>query len=454
MAAANDNDDAASAVSDAAPAAQPQAAPTEEQMAALMVRIADLEKLNSQMSVTFDPADKPPPNEPNGPLPGDDNGGEANDKDAAAAQPGAIPDNDRGLAPESAVMGVSPAEGEEGEVEPYVGVMVVEYGETTAAIPADAVCSECMLGHNGAPLDGNCLFQPCECLRGYGRRYFHRECFRKWRTGWINPRNYWICPDCMFYYNIERIRPEREESESKQRIKSRFQSEMLKMWAVLISTVVAFVAFWCLVCYYADRENKNIPVGMKFMHTSVIYGWPPENAEEKWREEFKRPDVWVWPYYLMFSLLITSICVLLLFCFAGCTFDEDERKRRSCQQQCHCYPGDAFYIAWCCAESGEALCTCCTKDEAGDACCECKDCHPNECCRSLGDAKEFAIIIVLIIIVAVLVSAVFVIIFFGLRKGQLIHDRMSEMIINQSCEQEGDTVVLGKGESVRPENQV
>jgi hypothetical protein len=62
--------------------------------------------------------------------------------------------------------------------------------------------------------------------------------------------------------------------------------------------------------------------------------------------------------------------------------------------------------------------------------------------------------LILVVVVIVLISAIFVIIFFAIRRMSLIHDRLTDMLLNQQLELESQTIVLGVGETLRPIDQV
>ena len=77
--------------------------------------------------------------------------------------------------------------------------------------------SKCALcGEGDRPDDP--LFKPCPC-----DRLWHRAtCFRKWRRGFISPRNYWSCPDCLYNYNMERIRlPHKRRNQKEDLVRNR-----------------------------------------------------------------------------------------------------------------------------------------------------------------------------------------------------------------------------------------
>ena len=54
------------------------------------------------------------------------------------------------------------------------------------------------------------------------------------------------------------------------------------------------------------------------------------------------------------------------------------------------------------------------------------------------------------IVAIILISAIFVLIVYGTKKAADLHRAMAKMIEEQQYELEGQTVVLGMGESLRP----
>lgn len=327
-------------------------------------------------------------------------------------------------------------------------------------VPDWACCSLCDKNDNREH-----LFRPCKCDNS--TRYFHRECFRRWRTGWINPRNYFCCPDCMFSYRIERVKSESIRSDTKERISRHFRIRMLLFYLGMLLVLFAFIGGIAGIAYAADDDDKNVPVGVKYMLSSVVNGFPSGNATKNWRNQFKQPDTAVWPYYTLLGTFCAAICVLILFACIGCTFDENERRRRSCSDQCGCggrsrsggSTGDVYLTYWGCYNCGTPC----------DACyCPCDECCDNTCNSSTsggcggcggcsgggggGDCKggEVLLILILVIIVVVILSAIVVVILYTIKKWTLFHDRMTDMIQNQASELESETIVLGIDENLRP----
>lgn len=344
----------------------------------------------------------------------------------------------------------------------FEGVPLVR---TTTETPNWARCDCCAQG-----MEAGELFRPCNCNNK--TRFFHRHCFRQWRQGWINPRNYFCCPDCMTAYRIERVKEASLKSETRDRIVQHFRIRMALFYLGMLAVLFALIGGVAGIAYGADTEDKNVPVGIKYMLTSVVNGLPPANATHIWRRQFHEPNVPVWPYYTLLGTLCAAILILIGFACIGCTFDERERPRRSCSEQCGCGGRGSstsstsdMYLWWGCYNCNTPCDACyCPCDECCDQCCGngssggcgggggggCGDCGK---CDMKGGG-EALIIILLIVIVIVLLSAIVVIILYTVKKWTLFHDRMTDMIKNQASELESETIVLGIDETLRPIDEV
>jgi hypothetical protein len=330
----------------------------------------------------------------------------------------------------------------------YEGIPVVRF----SAVVNGAQCFLCD-GDNA----NNDLFQPCKCPTpgSGGPRYYHRQCFRKWRAGWINPQNYFACPECMHSYNIERVSTGTDRSDSKQRMMRNYRLQLAKFWLAMLLIIGGTIAVIAGIAYGSDTEDKNVPVAVKYMMSSVISGTPSEGSAAKWREQFKQPDVSVWPYYTLLGCLVASLMILFAFAMIGCTFDPDERKSRGCCQQCGGGGGsntnDGWIWCYYGGGGGGDDCTCCS---GGGGNCDCGSggCSGGDCkCDGGGEA---IVIIAVVVIVIILVSAIFVIIAFSIKKWALFHDRVTDMLYNQAAELEKETIVLGVDERLRPTDMV
>jgi hypothetical protein len=206
----------------------------------------------------------------------------------------------------------------------------------------------------------------------------------------------------------------------------------------IVFTLMGMIAAIAGIAYAADTSDKDIPVAVKFMLTGVFSGWPPSNATDVWREQFKQPNVAVWPYYCLLGALCASIIILVTFACLGCTFDENERDRRPCNQ--HCGQDCAFCDSTCRTDI-----IYCPGSGGGD--CDCKG-------HGAKDCGELLLMLVLLLIVIILVSALATVIGYAASKGALFHDRMTEMMEYQAQELESETIVLGVDETLRPTDAV
>ena len=305
----------------------------------------------------------------------------------------------------------------------------------TARPPEGQLCWYCAnSGRNDELYDE--LYQPCNCPS-----VIHRSCFRKWRQGWINPRNYFACPNCLYSYNIERVRP--STVESTQRILRRYRLKVAQVWLSVLLMLTGVVALIATIAYYADRSEKNIPVGVKWALSSVVSGFPSTNSTSLWREEFKSPDHFVWPYYTLLGMFTASVIILSLFGLYGCSFNENERRTNcTCCQDC-CNGCGVVYI----------YDPCPTCNTCGSPSCDCKSC--DRCPSGGGGGDNDAMVVVLLVVVLVIVvivifSALVVVIAFCIQRMSVLYDRLGSMLRHQQYELEGETVVLGMNESWRP----
>lgn len=304
------------------------------------------------------------------------------------------------------------------------------------------------------------IFNPCNCKK------CHRSCFKKWRQGWINPRNYWSCPECMYNYKIERI--SQADYKTSDEVRRDIRCKIGQLWAAIVLSIAAAVSIFATIAWAADRDNKNVPVFIKSVLTSVAYGFPNANSTRDWREEFKQPDVSVVQYYGLLGALIVSIIILIISCFAD-TGDKKTRSGKGCCDQCYCRNDSSSDTCfWCCYwtsvndHSSPTSCNCdCCNDMSCDCCsgdgCDCDGggggCD-GDCDCKMGDMGEAAAIILVVVVVIVLISAIFVAIGFAVRKSAQLHDSIATTIEKQAEEFEGSTIVFGVGEFVRPTDQV
>jgi hypothetical protein len=361
-------------------------------------------------------------------------------------------------------------------------------------VEASACCALCGVvgGRNAA----DSMFKPCPC-----NRVWHRACFKEWRAGWpINPRNYYSCPDCMYNYRIERVAP--DNFQSADQVKSAVRRKIALLWLGISAFVAAAVSVIAAIAWAADQSDKNIPVAVKALLTSVAYGFPNSNSTQEWRDEFKLPSVHVAQFYGLFGAFVVACAILLL---SLCTRTEAHQRSQEESAAC-CGCGCCGAVAFCesqcepggaCEDCNDSKCSgcdlfsCCGKPRplAGHAsnstdadpasrqssncsncsncncncnCNDCANCSRADCCSGCGcsgcgdckcDAKALDPVlggIILAVIVLVLVSAIFVIVGFAIRRTAQLHDSIATMIRSQQLELENQTVVLGMDEFVRP----
>jgi hypothetical protein len=180
----------------------------------------------------------------------------------------------------------------------------------------------------------------------------------------------------MTSYHIERVKDGTIASESRDKIVNHFRCRMVMFYLAMLLILAALIGGIAGIAYGADDDDKNVPVGVKYMMTSVVSGLPPDNATTIWREQFKQPHVAVWPYYTLLGTLCAAIIILIAFACIGCTFNEDERPRRKCSDQCGCGgSGNSgsdmwIYSYWGCYNCNTPMDSCyCPCDKCCDDCC-------------------------------------------------------------------------------------
>jgi hypothetical protein len=269
----------------------------------------------------------------------------------------------------------------------------------------------------------------------------------KWRYSSFNPRYAFCCVNCQTAYRF-RVKTNAQEESDRRRMQSRYRLLLLRLWVIMLIVLGASISLMTVLLYYADDQHKNIPVAARYVLTSVAHGFPDENNTAIWREEYKSPEVKVWPYYTLFAVFLISIIVLLLFCFCGCTFDERERGKRcqvcnncagSCSNNCNCY------IYYPCPNSGSC--------GSGGGCCDCNvpDLNCGNCGGGNGEAGAVigvvVLMLVILLIVAVLISALFVVIAFAIHRSGRLYDRLSLRAEYEAEEEWGIREVLGRDEA-------
>ena len=335
------------------------------------------------------------------------------------------------------------------------------YGKILSTAPVDFIppTMECWFCHRAGGTNGNGtadeLFCPCNCYKP-----MHRECFRRWRSGWMNPRNYFGCPTCGHSYNMQEVRSPSDVT--RERVERAYRIAVLKMWLLVIFGFGGLSMLVGGIGYGADTSEKNVPVFVKCLLTSVISGFPNSNSTTEWRESFKQPDVPVWPYYALLGILVTSIVVLIAFLFSGCSFDENDRRRQGHCRCCDdCCSHDSGFV-WMCYDPcptthfhhhHDSNCCDCAVGSSGchGSCGDCNTSSSGDCGGGGGGDIGAAIAIVILVIVALIIfSAIFVIVIAMVQRCSLLYDRMTDMIRNQQLELVEDVVVLGMYETWRP----
>jgi hypothetical protein len=66
--------------------------------------------------------------------------------------------------------------------------------------------------------------------------------------------------------------------------------------------------------YFVDTSEKDIPVACKYSLQSLILGYNASSeSHAQSRSDSKKPDVWLWPYYLIFAAFLDSAVLVLWF---------------------------------------------------------------------------------------------------------------------------------------------
>lgn len=323
-------------------------------------------------------------------------------------------------------------------------------------IDRSATCWFCKSGSgcDGAT-PGNELFCPCDCYTP-----IHRECFRRWRGSWMNPRNYFGCPTCGHSYQLQQVLPGTDASRA--RVVRAYRIAILKIWLVVILGFAGLSMAVGGIGYGADKDEKNIPVAVKCLLTSVISGFPNSNSTTEWREDFKRPEVPVWPYYSLLGIFVTSLVVLIAFLFTGCSFDENDRRRRGHCTCCDdCCDGTNGCV-WMCYDpcptshigSGDGTQHCDCTVNGGGCNGDCGNCNSSGSSGDCGDAGAILAVLVIVIIAIVIFSAIVVLILAMIQRCSLLYDRMTDMVRQQELEREHEVIVLGMHETWKPNEAI
>ncbi len=162
--------------------------------------------------------------------------------------------------------------------------------------------------------------------------------------------------------------------------------------SLLLMLIFSFIVFWSLFGWFFDN-NKNIPVFIKYIKTSIIdEGTPNKETQDIWRQEFEKPNIKTWPYYALFGIFITSICIILQSftnCFGICCGDSN------------------------CGNCGNCNCGNCNCGNCN--CGNCGNCNIGSGSGGGGEICIFFLIILVIIIIAIILSAIFVVIGYAIK---------------------------------------
>eukprot|EP00742_Colponemidia_sp_Colp-10_P018485 GILJ01021355.1.p1 GENE.GILJ01021355.1~~GILJ01021355.1.p1 ORF type:complete len:407 (+),score=57.33 GILJ01021355.1:154-1221(+) len=83
------------------------------------------------------------------------------------------------------------------------------------------------------------------------------------------------------------------------------------MWIVALLACAAVVAILAGISYGIDKEDKNIPVFIKLMLSSVTFSYPSSATKDEWREQFRQPNVKVVQYYTAFAIFLSAVGILI-----------------------------------------------------------------------------------------------------------------------------------------------
>lgn len=239
----------------------------------------------------------------------------------------------------------------------YTGRTVNLRGKLSIVAPTASMSGQDGLNAPIHSIDGE-LFRPCLCPN-----FIHRGCFREMRAGMtvLKSRAYYECPKCSFTYKLERIMggaktdPRAKsfgneapkpatmgegtndhlisnlESLDESAIKNYYYRRIALMWLAAFLTCAAVVAILAGISYAIDKEDKNIPVFIKMMLSSVAFKYPSSATREEWRVEFRDPDVKVVQYYTAFAVFLTAVGILIfgMISYLCCIDTNDSEIRPS-----------------------------------------------------------------------------------------------------------------------------
>eukprot|EP00759_Apiculatamorpha_spiralis_P057831 PhF_6_TR8788/c0_g1_i5/m.13940 len=268
----------------------------------------------------------------------------------------------------------------------------------------------------------NDLFRPCLC-----KSYIHHVCLREWRHKGQNLRAYTHCPTCAYKYRVVTV----DIGKNYHSIRE-YYFNVAKFWVVLFFGLISMIGVYAGVSYLCDTTRKNVPVVVKYMLSSVIHGIPTTDEITKWRNDFYKDDVRVWPYYLLLGVLCTSITLLIganVFGLNDTEYEQLPPHRRRSTGRCDR-----------CCDNCDVYCDCCGQDCCSASSCNC-NCGGNCDCKG-GDGEAIAIgaiVIILFIVVIVVLSAVWVVVGFVVKRMANLHDAYSARLYAYSQERSGET---------------
>jgi hypothetical protein len=152
----------------------------------------------------------------------------------------------------------------------------------------------------------NPLLQPCSCSD-----YVHKECLNKMRNITKNSFFFAFCSTCKTRFSTKKIKLIDDEVQISNLAKQR-EKNMIRFIFKILLLYFAFVVFISLFSWLCDQDNKNIPVFMKIIGTSVITDTkiPSNENISMWRHDFEKKDIKTWYYYAFFGVFITSLYIV------------------------------------------------------------------------------------------------------------------------------------------------
>ena len=290
----------------------------------------------------------------------------------------------------------------------------------------DKTCRFCLEAEN--PNDA--LFRPCVC-----NEYVHKGCLRTWRETTRNPINYTCCSVCKKKFSTKETK--KPDERVLQDIQKQKNYRIAIFLSIFVLSIFAFIVVWSIFGWVCDRQHKNIPVMMKWVTTSLISGHPIKNMSKTWQEEFQNPDIKTWPYYGLFGLFISSICVLLFHLFNLCCGGGSRVENYSTTNS---YSRGAYYGNNC--NCGGCYCICIDCPNGGNGnCCDCGNCKCDDCCKGGGNncgPEACIVILVVVVIIAIIIifSAIIVLIGYAIKKladyARIYDDMAQQYVLEQN----------------------